>query len=78
MSHTLLPFPSARLMDFIQGLVSTGFFLHQSDRTYHFLKSQEFKECKFVVITMAEDLRGFHGGVEKLFPEQMNALKAFI
>ena len=39
------------------------------------------------VIKMAEDLKGFQGavekvcqifGVEKLFPEQMNALKAFI
>ena len=78
------------MKDFIQGHVPDVMvllFLHQSNRTYHFLKSQELKECKSFVIRMAEDLKGFQGagekvcqifGVEKLFPERINALKAFI
>ena len=78
-------------MDFIQGhvpdIMVLLFFLHQSNRVYHFLKSQEFKERKMFVIKMAENLKGFHGavekacqifGVEKLFPEQIYAPKAFI
>ena len=78
-------------MDFIQGHVPDVmvllFFYTNPIELNRLLKSQEFKESKVFVNKMAEDLKGFQGavekvcqifGVEKLFPEQMNALKAFI
>ena len=57
---------------------------HQSELMYHILRSEEFVECR---IKMAEDVRDFDAavkkacqvfGVEKLFPEQFKALKAFV
>ena len=51
---------------------------------YHFLRYEEFKECKLHDIKIAEDVKGFQGAVEKachvfgvdiFFPEQKKTLK---